>query len=43
MTISQARAFVGDGWAPTLFLDAGGVHDGAEFIGTQKVLDDIAG
>lgn len=41
MTISQARAFVGAGWAPTLIGDGGGVHDGADYVGSQKVLDGI--
>lgn len=43
MTISAARAFVGAGWAPSGFVTAGGVHDGADYVGTQKVLDDISG
>lgn len=43
MTISQARAFVGIGWAPTGFIDAGGVHDGAEYVGTAEVLKGLDG
>jgi hypothetical protein len=38
MTISQAREFVNAGWAPTLVLDAGGLHDGATYVGTARVL-----
>lgn len=38
MTIEQARGFVGVGWAPTGFITAGGVHDGAEYVGTEAAL-----
>jgi hypothetical protein len=38
MTISQARGFVGAGWAPSGFINAGGVHDGAEYVGTEAAL-----
>lgn len=41
MTIDQALAFVDAGSAPTGFITAGGVHDGAEYVGTQAVLDDM--
>jgi hypothetical protein len=39
MTIEQARGFVGAGWAPTGIMNAGGQHDGADFVGTQAVLN----
>lgn len=42
LTISQARAFVAAGWAPTLVGDAGGVHDGVEYVGTQGVLRELS-
>lgn len=38
MTIEQARGFVGAGWAPTGIMNAGGQHDGADYVGTQAVL-----
>jgi hypothetical protein len=38
LTIEQARGFVSRGWAPTFVADAGGLHDGAEFIGTEAAL-----
>lgn len=38
MTIEQARGFVGVGWAPSGFITAGGVHDGAEYVGTEEAL-----
>lgn len=38
MTIEQARGFVKAGWAPSMFLNVGGLHDGAEFVGTQEAL-----
>jgi hypothetical protein len=38
MTIEQARGFVGAGWAPSGFVNAGGVHDGATFVGTEAAL-----
>lgn len=38
MTIEQARGFVGVGWAPSGFITAGGVHDGAEYVGTVEAL-----
>lgn len=42
MAYSAALAFVaGSGWAPTGFIDAGGVHEGADCVGTQAVLDEI--
>jgi hypothetical protein len=41
MTVSAARAFVGEGWAPTLIGNAGGIHEGADYVGTEKVLKDI--
>ncbi|MGH3924413.1 MAG: hypothetical protein ACRDTT_16385 [Pseudonocardiaceae bacterium] len=40
MTIEQARGFVDAGWAPSMILNAGGVHDGATYIGTEAALDD---
>lgn len=41
LTLSAARAFVREGWAPTLVGNAGGVHDGADFVGTEQVLREI--
>ncbi len=41
MAIEQARGFVGVGWAPSGFIDAGGVHDGAEYVGTSAVLREL--
>lgn len=38
MTIEQARGFVGAGWAPTMIGNAGGIHDGATYVGTEKAL-----
>ena len=38
MSIEQARGFVDAGWAPTLIGNAGGLHDGASFVGTDAVL-----
>lgn len=38
MTITQARGFVGSGWAPSGVINAGGVHDGATFVGTEVAL-----
>lgn len=43
MTISQARGFVGEGWAPTGIGNASGYHDGAEYIGTEAALRDADG
>jgi hypothetical protein len=40
MTISQARGFVGAGWAPSFIGNAGGIHGGDEFVGTEAVLRD---
>lgn len=41
MTISQARGFVDAGWAPTGVINAGGGHDGADFVGSSAVLDGL--
>lgn len=38
MTISQASAFVGAGWAPSFVGNAGGIHHGDEFVGSEMVL-----
>lgn len=38
MTIEQARGFVGAGWAPSMIGNAGGIHDGATFVGTERAL-----
>jgi hypothetical protein len=38
MTIEQARGFVGVGWAPSGVINAGGVHDGASYVGTEAAL-----
>jgi|ERR1051326_3799192 hypothetical protein len=38
MMIEQARGFVRTGWAPSVVGNAGGVHDGATFIGTKEAL-----
>lgn len=38
MTIESARGFVGEGWAPSMIGNAGGLHDGAEYVGTAAVL-----
>lgn len=40
MTIEQARWFVGAGWAPSGFVNAGGVHDGASYVGVQAAVPD---
>lgn len=41
MTISQARGFVGEGWAPTAISNAGGFHDGASYVGSEAVLRNL--
>lgn len=38
MTIEQARGFVKAGRAPSMIGNAGGLHDGATFIGTEEAL-----
>jgi len=38
MTIDQARGFVGVGSAPSGLDDAGGMHDGATYVGTRAAL-----
>jgi hypothetical protein len=38
MTLESARTFVARGWAPTGVITAGGVHDGAHYVGTRHVL-----
>lgn len=38
MTIEQARGFVGVGWAPSFIVDAGGVHEGAKYVGTEAAV-----
>jgi hypothetical protein len=43
MAYSAALKFVQAGWAPTGFGDAGGFHDGADYVGTKAVLDEIEG
>ncbi len=41
MTIEQARGFVDAGWSPTFIGNAGGLHDGAEYIGTERAIGDL--
>lgn len=41
MALSAARKFVESGWAPSGVMNAGGVHDGADYVGTSAVLKDI--
>jgi hypothetical protein len=41
MTITQARGFVNAGWAPSLIGNAGGLHDGADYVGSEAVLNDL--
>lgn len=41
MTITAARAFVDEGWAPTGIVNAGGVHDGVAYVGSNAVLHGI--
>lgn len=41
MTIDQALGFVDVGWAPTGIGNAGGIHDGPSFIGSEAVLADL--
>lgn len=43
MAYSAALKFVQAGWSPTGFADAGGFHDGADYVGTRAVLDEIEG
>lgn len=38
MTIETARGFVGVGWAPSMIGNAGGIHEGAEYVGTEAAL-----
>lgn len=38
MSIEQARGFVDAGWAPSFIGNAGGLHDGASYVGTDAVL-----
>lgn len=38
MTIEQARGFVGAGWAPSFIGNAGGIHGGAEYVGSREAL-----
>lgn len=38
MSIEQARGFVAAGWAPSFIGNAGGLHDGASYVGTDAVL-----
>lgn len=40
MTIEQARGFVGVGGAPSMVGNAGGLHDGATFVGTDAAFGD---
>ncbi|WHT20949.1 hypothetical protein N8J89_07760 [Crossiella sp. CA-258035] len=39
MSIDQARGFVKAGWSPTFIGDAEGIHDGASFVGSGRMLD----
>lgn len=41
MTIEQARGFVDAGWAPSFISNAGGLHDGAAYVGTERALGDL--
>jgi hypothetical protein len=42
MAYSAALKFVqGPGWAPSFMGDAGGLHNGAEYVGAQAVLEDL--
>lgn len=41
MAISAAREFVKAGWAPSMIGNAGGIHDGADYVGTEAVLQKI--
>lgn len=42
MAYSAALAFVrGPGWAPSLIGDAGGLHEGSDYVGTREVLAEI--
>jgi hypothetical protein len=41
MTIDQARGFVRAGWAPSGVINAGGMHDGAAYVGSAEVLKGI--
>jgi hypothetical protein len=43
MTYSAALKFVQAGWSPSFMGDAGGLHEGADYIGTKAVLDEIEG
>lgn len=43
MPISAARKFVEAGWSPTLIGDGGGLHNGADYVGTSAVLAEIEG
>lgn len=43
LTISQARGFVGAGWAPSGVGNAGGYHDGVSYVGSEAVLREIEG
>lgn len=44
MAISTARAFVGIGSSLGTFVqDAGGIHEGADYVGTKAVLDELEG
>lgn len=41
LTIEQARGFVGVGWAPSGFGNAGGLHDGATYVGTEAAVGEL--
>lgn len=41
MTMEQACGFVRAGWAPTGIGNAGGYHDGAEYIATEAAVGDL--
>jgi hypothetical protein len=43
MSIEQARGFVSAGWAPTMIANAGGLHDGASFVGSEAILREFEG
>jgi len=38
LTIEQARGFIRAGWAPSFTEDAGGLHEGVTFVGTDTAL-----
>lgn len=36
MSIEAARGFVSAGWAPSMFSDSAGIHDGAAYVGASQ-------